>query len=146
MEVILMSDTNTGFGVKVLILNGNSVLVLNTRGGNCDFPGGRVESGETPEQALLRELREEIGGVKVKILGLIAPWSFSKRSGLLINGTTYVCLYLGGEILLSPEHSGLIWVPLNELRGIDIYRKYGLDKFNFDSMGKSLEKRETYGI
>lgn len=135
----------TGFGVKGLILNGNSALALCKPEGGWDLPGGRIESGETPEQTLLRELDEEIGSIKVKILGFIIPWSFFKSPDLIIHGTTYPCLYLGGKILLSPEHSGFLWIPLNQLRDMDIYWKFGLDRLGVDSMEHSSERMKAYG-
>jgi 8-oxo-dGTP pyrophosphatase MutT (NUDIX family) len=80
------------------------------------------------EEALRRELLEELGTVKTKIIGPFASWSFLNKSNLLINGTTWLCRYETGELLLSPEHSGFAWRILDQLKNKDIFKKYGLDK------------------
>lgn len=43
-------------------------------GGHWQMPQGGIDPGETPERAALRELKEEIGTDKARILGQIARW------------------------------------------------------------------------
>ena len=58
---------------------------LRTHTGEVSFPGGRLDPGETPEQAALREAREEIGldSALVDVVGRLTPIStFSSRTSI----------------------------------------------------------------
>ena len=60
-----------GVVVKGLFFSKNKkeVLLLKNKHGYWDLPGGHIEFGETPEECLLREIKEEIGA-KAKVLKL----------------------------------------------------------------------------
>jgi 8-oxo-dGTP diphosphatase len=83
-------------------------------GGFWEFPGGKIESGETNEECLERELMEELG-VPTRIGALICIVEPSSSFQLTVHHATI----LEGEPELH-EHSELRWVTLEELPGFDL--------------------------
>ena len=60
---------------RILIKDGMIALIKRTRDGETFyvFPGGGVEEGETEEQALKREIKEELEEKRVRYLSLVVP-------------------------------------------------------------------------
>lgn len=71
-----------------------------------EFPGGKLESGETPEQALARELREELK-INVKVRELITK-IVDEYPTQILHIDTYRCELLSGEPVLT-EHLAMAW-------------------------------------
>lgn len=77
-----------------------------------EFPGGKIEKNETPEQCLYREIKEELG-VTIEILEKLSK-SYYDYGSFEIILIPYLCKYLGDEIILS-EHKEFQWLPFSEL-------------------------------
>lgn len=98
-----------------------------TKGGEVyyNLVGGGVDKGETLEQALLRELKEE-AGVQVKNPRLVFVEDSQTRNGLQ---HIFVCEYVGGEPALHPESSEA-WL---HARGHDMYEPMWMSIEDFKS-------------
>ncbi|MEQ8445299.1 MAG: (deoxy)nucleoside triphosphate pyrophosphohydrolase [Pelagibacterium sp.] len=77
--------------------------------GLWEFPGGKIEAGETPEAALIRELREELD-IETKE-ACLAPLTFASHTydDWHLMMPLYVCRKWQGTPL-TKEHSALKWV------------------------------------
>lgn len=77
-----------------------------------EFPGGKIEPGETPEQALARELREELS-INVEVHELITA-IVDEYEDVILHIDTYRCSLISGTPTLS-EHINMAWSDKNEL-------------------------------
>ncbi len=81
-----------------------------------EFPGGKVEAGETEPDALIREIREELG-VDVEVLDALSSvrWEYPE---VVIRLHPYRCRIVDG-VPVPHEHQSLCWQPLERLWELD---------------------------
>jgi len=93
------------------------LLIRNVKG-HWDFPKGKIEPGETPRAAAVREIREESGLAGLRFVPgflRLLRWTY-REGGCRMTKTTWYWLARSpsGRVRLSCEHSRAVWVPLAE--------------------------------
>jgi 8-oxo-dGTP diphosphatase len=108
--------------VAALILRGNEVLICQRRPDQAmalkwEFPGGKVEQGESAEEALARELDEELG-IAAEIGKRIVHTRHTYRGGGTLDLQFFAVHTFQGEVINRIFHA-LRWCPLHELPQYD---------------------------
>lgn len=105
--------------VAAIIIRDN--LILATKRGYGDyinyweFPGGKIEVGETKEEALLREIREELE-VDISIDEFLCTVDYDYPN-FHLTMHCFICSLVCGEIKLV-EHNDARWLAVNELNSV----------------------------
>ena len=85
-------------------------------GGKWEFPGGKIEMGETREEALVREIREEFDSdIEVNEYLMTVEHDYQTFH---ITMYAYLCTLLNVELYLK-EHNDSVWLPIEELPKLD---------------------------
>lgn len=85
--------------------------------GKWEFPGGKIEQGESPEEALERELFEEFG-VRTKTGKHVLTTQFDYGT-FEIELMTYESSYIEGSFQLK-DHDKMAWVQLKDVKHYDL--------------------------
>lgn len=98
--------------VGAVILKDGQVLCAqrgqgSTLGGKWEFPGGKVETGETPREALEREIAEELH-CQVDVGAEVTTTAHEYDFGI-VNLTTFYCELVTGKPRLT-EHADVVWL------------------------------------
>ncbi|MCR5754136.1 MAG: NUDIX domain-containing protein [Acetatifactor sp.] len=88
----------------------DEVLLLESPRRGWEYPGGMVEPGETLQDALIREIKEETGA-DVEITGFIGVCKNIQKDVVNID---FSCKYLGGTLVTSDESLHVKWVNKEE--------------------------------
>ncbi|MBQ9857770.1 MAG: NUDIX hydrolase [Oscillospiraceae bacterium] len=101
--------------VAGLVTNNNGeILLIKSPKRGWEYPGGMVEPGETFQEALLREVKEE-SGIDVEITGFIGLCKNIEKDVVNID---FACKAVGGQLTTSDESSEVLWVKREDALGM----------------------------
>lgn len=133
-----MSEKIQRITVKAIIHRNDSVLLVQDHRGKWEMPGGKIDFNESPEDAIRRELQEELGFINIVVGGIINVWTFSVDA----EGNEYQFIVIvyeitanDGEVKKSDEHMQCEWIPVDKIDSLHMREGYK------QSIRKFLEKK-----
>ncbi len=104
--------------VKGVVLQDGRVVLLRNERDEWELPGGRLELGESPEECVSREIREELG-LRVRTGPILDSWVYHICEGADVLIVTYGCLPEPfAELAHSPEHNEVGLFQVDEVEGL----------------------------
>ena len=106
---------------KAINENGETIIFATQRGygdlkGGWEFPGGKIEEGETPQEALIREIREELE-TEIMVGDLIDTIEYDYPTFHLSMDCFWAKIIYGDLVL--KEHEAAKWLTKEELDSVN---------------------------
>lgn len=106
--------------VAAIIINNNKVFATQRGYGEFkdgwEFPGGKIESGETPQEALVREIKEELDTeIEIKDFLKTVEYDYPKFH---LSMECFYCRIKSGELVLK-EHEAAKWLTVETLDSVE---------------------------
>lgn len=106
--------------VAAIIINNGKVFATQRGYGefkdSWEFPGGKIEIGETPEQALVREIQEELD-TQINVKEKIDTVEYDYPN-FHLSMDCFICNVIKGNLILK-EHESAKWLTKDELYSVD---------------------------
>ena len=102
-------------GKKLLIAQRNKQSFM---GGKWEFPGGKIEKGETGKECLAREIFEEFGA-EIEVGNLLAKVEYEYNGVMKVRLHPYFCKIKKGTLKVL-EHENIAWVFPKQLKKYDL--------------------------
>ena len=101
--------------------NGEQVIFATQRGygdfkGGWEFPGGKIEEGELPQEALAREIREELA-TEIKVGEFLHTVEYDYPN-FHLSMDCFLAEVVSGDLVLK-EHEAAKWLTMDELDSVD---------------------------
>ncbi len=113
-------DKHIGLGTQIVIKNEKNEILLFKRGkefgfGEWELPGGHLEFGETFEQCIIRECKEELGIVAINIKLISVAPNMKQGNHYIVFGF-FTDQFTGTPTNKEPQYNtDLQWFPINNL-------------------------------
>lgn len=138
-------------GIKGLIVKDGKFLAMHKQKvihDKYELPGGRVQFGETIENALKREILEETG-FEVMPRKIVDSWNYvDEPNQHQIVGVIYYCEIIGekAEVVLSGEHDKYKWLSPNEYDELNVLFYNEMKNFDWTSVGLNQTSNQIIGM
>ena len=115
-----MNNAKTVKVVAAIIIHDNKIFATQRGYGEFkdgwEFPGGKIEPGETPQEALAREIKEELD-IEIEVKDFLETVEYD-YPGFHLSMDCFFCVIRSGELVLK-EHEAAKWLTVETLDSVD---------------------------